>query len=262
MVSSQNLFREYIQWRSRMASYAAVALTILLVIGLLAWFVASPININRFGLLLQLLGVLALAPDVVGKEKFPFFRRPAEVVDAPDKPTDETGGPGVDVDAVIDPPEDDDQPPDQVLPEDQFLPFYQAKNLTFLLGNVLASFALVWLLADGVLSPRPDFFPMEGLWRLLFSLLGFSWLNLFMLLQVVRLSGSTAPRRVLAWFFAVDLFVGILGVIFAGLIHILLRWVLGGLQFIFNNGMRRVLLIITLPFLAVGLFFELVATFH
>ncbi len=242
MIRSQNLFREYILFRSRMAVYAAMLLAILLVVGLAALLAASPVNVNRFGLLLQILGVLALAPDIIGKDTLSSWRK-ARAGAVP-----QTGGPL--------PTE-----PDAPLPEEAFYNFYQANNLTFVLGNVLASAALVWLLADAVLNPRADLFPLERVWRALFSLLGFAWLNFFMLLHIFRLSGKEVSRAILAWFFAIDLLVGILGVIFAGLIHILLRWGSGGLRFLFANGPRRVLLVITLPFFVVGLFFELIATF-
>jgi hypothetical protein len=142
-----------------------------------------------------------------------------------------------------------------------FLHFYETHNLTFVLGNILASIALVGLLVDSVLTPHAEYFQGELLWRVLFSFLGFAWLNFFMLLHLYRMMGTEISRGLLAWFFAVDMFVGLLGVIFAGFIHILLRWVAGGLDFIFSNGFRRVLLIITLPFFIAGLFFELIATF-
>ncbi|RPJ46340.1 MAG: hypothetical protein EHM21_08755 [Chloroflexi bacterium] len=256
MVRSQNLFREYILWRSRMALYAALGLALLLIVGLLTWFMASPENINRFGLLLQLLGVLAVAPDIIGKEKFPYWRK--RMAGA------ETAGEGeagpVEANQAASPPGEDAPGTGDLESDGQFLAYYQANNLTFLLGNILASTALVWLLVDAVIAPRPDFFPDERTWRILFSMLGFAWLNLFMLLQIKRLSGAVPSPGLLAWFFAVDLFVGVLGILFAGIIHILLYWVIGSARFIFNNGPRRVLLIVTLPFLAVGLFFELIAT--
>lgn len=246
MVNSQRLFREYILWRSRMAVYAAFVLAILLVGGLVALLVSSPLNINRFGVLLQLLGVLALAPDIIGKDK---FRRQYGV------------GPVV---VPLTGPQADADPPDpeaEPMRDEAFFDFYQTRNLTFVLGNILASLALVWLLIDKVLVPRAELFPGESVWRVLFSLFGFAWLNFFMLLQLSRLVRGGVPRGLLAWFFSVDLFVGVLGVLFAGFIHILLRWVYGGLGFIFQNGMRRVLLIVTLPFFVAGLFFELIATF-
>ena len=242
MVSSQNLFREYILFRSRMAVYAALGLTILFLVGLAALLVSSPANINRFGLLLQILGVLALAPDVIGKNKFARWRK-AQPGTVP-----QTGGEAAPAEAAP-------------MREEAFFRFYQTHNMTFVLGNVLASVALISLLLDSVLAARPAFFPAEGLWRVVFSLLGFAWLNIFMLLHIYRLMGMEISRGWLAWFFAVDLFVGLLGVFFAGFIHILLRWIAGGLDFIFANGPRRVVLIITLPFFIAGLFFELIATF-
>jgi hypothetical protein len=247
MVKSQNLFREYIYFRSRMAVYAALGLMVLLLLGIAALLFTGPTNINRFGLLLQILGALALAPDVIGKEKFARWRQ------AQPAPVPQTGG--------APQPTSAEAPVDAAMRDEAFLRFYETHNLTFVLGNTIAAVALVWLLVDSVLAPRPEYFQGELLWRLLFSFLGFAWLNFFMLLNIYRLLGAEISRGMLAWFFAVDLFVGLLGVIFAGLAHILLRWAAGGLNFIFSNGPRRVLLIITLPFFIAGLFFELIATF-
>jgi hypothetical protein len=256
MIGSQNLFREYILLRSRMVTYVAIAILIFLLIGLVAWFVVSPQNINRFGLLLQLLGVLALAPHVFGKDKIPFLRRAGAVV---------KGGAGAATLGRTD-PEVDPQLYGPALhtnlnSEEQILTYYQDNNLAFLLGNILAAGALVWTLMDVVLRLRPGVVPTDGWWRLFFSLLGFIWIDLYMLLQIYRLRGFALPRVLLAWFFIVDFFISVLGIFFAALVHILVAWAAGGFRFIFNNGMRRVLLIVTIPFLAVGLFFELVATF-
>ncbi len=250
MVSTPKLFREYILWRSRMTAYAAFFLVLLIVGALIALLVSSPSNINRFGLLLQLLGVLALAPDIIGKEHFLAFRQGPQTL----PPTNAMGGGPL---LSGEPAPVNEEPSGEERPFD----FYRDHNLTFMIGNVLASLALMSLLADKVLFPRPDLIPNEGIWRVMFSLLGFAWLNVFMILQISRLSGRELPRGSLAWFFTIDMFVGVLGLLFAGLIHVLLRWVGGGLAYLFHNGSRRVLLIVTLPFIVAGLFFELVATF-
>ncbi len=226
--------------------YAAFFLVILIVGGLIALLVSSPSNVNRFGLLLQLLGVLALAPDIIGKQNLPILH--GELQKAPVE------------NAVVNDPLPAAEPSPSPREEEPFV-FYQAHNLTYMIGNTLASLALMWLLADKVLFPRADIIPYETILRVMFSLLGFVWLNVFMILLISRLHGGTMPSGPLAWFFTIDMFVGFPGVFFAGFVHILLRWVGGGLVFIFHNGPRRVLLIVTLPFFVVGLFFELVATF-
>ncbi len=246
MDSTPKLFREYILWRSRMTVYAAFFLVVLMVGGLVALLVSSPSNVNRFGLLLQLLGVLALAPDIIGKQNLPILH------EEPQKTPVENAG------ANSPPPLAEPAPAPR---DEQPFVFYQVHNLTYVLGNILASLALMWLLVDKVLFPRADIFPNESMWRVLFSLLGFIWLNVFMILLIGRLRSGTLPNGPLAWFFFIDLVVGILGLFFAGFVHILLRWVRGGLEYIFQNGSRRVMLIVTLPFFVAGLFFELVATF-
>ncbi len=249
MDRTPKLFREYILWRSRMTVYAAFFLVILIVGGLIALLVTSPSNVNRFGLLLQLLGVLALAPDIIGKQNLPPLRRKPQTAPA--------------AEAVVSDPPATEEPAPAMRAEEPEKPFdyYQVHNLTFMLGNILASLALMWLLVDKVLFQRADFFPNESIWLVLFSLVGFAWLNIFMILLISRLRSGTVPSGPLAWFFTIDMFIGILGVFFAGFAHILLHWVRGGIAYLFQNGLRRVLLIVTLPFFVAGLFFELVATF-
>mgnify|MGYP001100343938 CR=1 FL=1 len=69
MATSDHLFRGYILWRARVVSFTAVALAALLLLSLLAVLAADMSSLNRFGLLLQLLGLLALIPHAVGKAR-------------------------------------------------------------------------------------------------------------------------------------------------------------------------------------------------
>jgi hypothetical protein len=93
------------------------------------------------------------------------------------------------------------------------------------------------------------------------SLVAFAWLNAFMLILIYRLFRRPEPEGLLAVFFAADLLVGFVGIFFGGILYIIEEWLGGGLRFTFRNGIRRVLLMATLPFVLVGLGFQLLATF-
>jgi hypothetical protein len=228
--SAQNLFREYIAWRARAVVYVAAALAVLGLFGFGVLIANSPDNVNRFGLLLEMIGGFSVIPHIVGKNRFRWlFERQVK--------------PGIVVSGI-----------------DRFA-LYTTGNRTLLLGNILAAAGLAWLLADIILNPRPPVFPAEIPLRVALSLIAFTWLNAFMLVLIYRLFRKPEPEGLLAVFFAADLLVGFVGIFFAGILYFIEEWLGGGLRFTFRNGLRRVLLMATLPCLLAGLGFQLLAAF-
>ena len=73
--------------------------------------------------------------------------------------------------------------------------------------------------------------------------------------------GTLVPTLMTFGFFAIDLSMTLFGIMFSAVIHVQVNWVGRGLHFVFRKGVRRVLLVITLPCLILGLFLELSATF-
>ena len=81
MVNSQNLFREYILFRSRIVVYAAAILAIVCIFGLAALLVGSPLKLPRIEVLSELVEGVArelLEIRVEGTLEKPQFR--AEMV--------------------------------------------------------------------------------------------------------------------------------------------------------------------------------------
>ena len=263
MVTSQNLFRQYIGLRSWVVKVVAVFMLLLLIIALVTLLASNPDNINRFGLLMQLFAVLSLVPHIIGKDKFlAFFGRKRTTLPAPEEVIPPDGLPPVSIgpDYLQQKPRPTPAPADS----EDFFPLYRSRGLLLVIGNGLASAAMASALAVYVFHLSGNTLPGAlidgGTFSMLLSLLGFAWLNIFMLIHFYLLRHAPVPRGVLAWFFAVDLFVSVAGVFFAGLLHIMVHWLGGGVGFVFHNGARRVVLIMTLPFLISGIFFELLAS--
>lgn len=275
--SAENLFREYLHLRSRMVVYVAIGLALLGVFTLFALLGSNGENINRFGLLLEWLAVLAVGPHLLG------LRRPSsqpEAVVTP--PPDQQEAPVV-VDGLTGRPIPEDpatsagpskasggapanaSQPSASAPgvnwEADIFRYYQKANTSIVLGNIMAALGTIWLMVAAVLYPESLSFPEEVFLRVLVSLVGFAWLNLFMLVQILLMANTAIPGGMLAGFFTVDLLLGFIGVVFAGMIHILRKWLGRGLGFVFQNGARRVLLAITLPFLLMGLALQILATY-
>lgn len=245
MASSRSFFREYIQWRAKIIVYAAAALLIFSSIGLAVLVFSSAKNVYRFSLLLQLLAVLALIPHIVGKSR---IRRAWDVLRRADTAQQYP---------VVAPFLEDEE---ETRLADPF-GYYQTHNLLILLGNVFVSLGLMGALAVFVLYPQAPRFPQETLLRAVLAVIGFAWLNIFMLIQMYRMVQSPLPSGILIWFFAVDFLVGIIGAILAGMIYIVAQWLGGALRFVFANGLRRVLFVISLPFFVIGLVLALISTF-
>lgn len=254
-----------------MVVYAAIALALPGIFGLFLFVSSSGQNANRFGLALEWLAVLAVVPHLVGLRRSSPQQEPA--VPPPDGQE-----PPVVVDGLTGQPIPDPQPDSagasssgaapaaepaaaQTSWEAAIFRYYQKTNLSVLIGNFLAALGVIWLLIAAVLYPETLSFPEEAFIRGIISLIGFAWLNLYMLVQILLVINAPIPGGMLAGFFTVDFLLGFIGIVFAGMVHILRRWLGRGLGFIFQNGARRVLLAITLPFLLVGLALQILATF-
>ena len=269
---AERLFREYLHLRARVVVYAAITLAVLGIFALIALISSNALNVTRFGLALEWLAVLAVVPHMLGLQRAAPAQEPI-VTPPPDGQE-----PPVVVDGLTGQPIPDPQPaavgaaPEGAAPagessaadanwEAGIFRYYQKSNLSMVLGNIIAALGAIWLLIAAFLYPETLSFPEEAFLRALVSLVGFAWLNLFMLVHILLMANAAIPGGMLAIFFTVDFLLGFIGVLFAGIIHILRRWLGRGLGFVFQNGARRVLLAITLPFLLMGLALQLVATF-
>ena len=272
MDPAERLFREYLHLRSRVVVYAAIILAVLSVFALIALISSNALNVARFGLALEWLAVLAVVPHLIG------LRRAAPAPEPIVTPPPDGQEPAVVVDGLTGQPIPDPQPaaagaaPKGAAPvndaptadanwEAGIFRYYQKSNLSMVLGNIIAALGAIWLVIAALLYPETLSFPEEAFFRALVSLVGFAWLNLFMLVHILLMANAAIPGGMLAIFFTVDFLLGFVGVIFAGMFHILRKWLGRGLGFVFQNGARRVLLAITLPFLLLGLALQIVATY-
>lgn len=272
MDPAERLFREYLHLRSRMVVYAAITLAVLGVFALFVLISSSALNVTRFGLALEWLAVLAVVPHLIG------LRRAAPAPEPIVTPPPDGQEPPVVVDGLTGQPIPDPQPAGAGVAAEGASPagessaadanweagifrYYQKSNLSIVLGNMIAALGAVWLVIAAFLYPETLSFPEEAFLRALVSLVGFAWLNLFMLVHILLMANAAIPGGMLAIFFTVDFLLGFIGVVFAGMVHILRKWLGRGLGFVFQNGTRRVLLAITLPFLLLGLALQILATF-
>jgi hypothetical protein len=229
------LFREYILLRARSVLYVALLVALAAVVALVFLAAASSENITRAGLVFQLLAVLAVLPEVVGKSNLPSFRLNQ-----------------ADNNATI--LETTSQTPFE---------FYLSHNQLFVLGNILASLGLGWLWVDQVLFPALQRPGWEVALRLASGMLGFAWLDLFMAALIYRLLPSSAPAVLIRLFFVVDFLVSFFGMVLAATAFLVERWVFGALRFIYQeepDSTRRVLLWVSLPFFLFGIVLALLAT--
>ncbi len=276
MDSAENLFREYLHLRSRMVVYVAIFLALLGVFALFVLVRSSGQNINRFGLLIEWLAFVSVVPHLFGLRRPPANSEPIVTPPPAEEPANQkaadTDAPVV-VDGLTGQPIPEEQPapegaapkPSPTAPEESWeagiFRYYQKTNNTLLVGNIFAALSAIWFFVAAVLYPETLSFPEEASLRALVSLIGFAWLNMFMLMQILLLANAAIPGGMLAGFFTVDFILGFPGIVFAGMVHIARQWLGRGLGFIFRNGARRVLLSITLPFLLFGLALQIIATF-
>lgn len=302
MVSETNAFRKYILLRSMVVVYIAAALVVIALIWLVLVVTAGSTHIYRFGLLLQLIGVLALAPDILGKER--FARRGADLQTPPVPSTGEAageaaaggpaaGGPAAGAEPGGEPADAQGTAAPQpagapagtplvtpvVIPmrgpaapaavpgapvgyaaDDRF-DFYQSHNRLIILGNGLAALCLIGWLAASIVDPRSLRFPEEIFLRELLSLVGFAWINGYLLIHIYRAIQSSIPPAILGMFFSIDMGLSVMGVVFAGGIYVLSGWLRRGMHYVYGSGARRVLRWVTLPLFALSLLLELLATF-
>lgn len=251
MVTSRNYFREYIQFRSWIVVFAAGFLSVAGIIGLALLIASSPENVHRFGLLLQLLGGLSLLPHVIGKRHFARWNAALHNV---------AGGGEAPIESEDIVPNLPASDPPGMDPNGNFA-YYQAHNRSIVLGNVIASLVLMALFAAVQFLPDAAGITQEGIVAALMAFLGFAWLNLFMLIHIFLMLRVPSPPGVFSGFFYLDFVLSLLGLGFAGAMYILLNWLMRSVRYMFHNGIRRVLLMVTLPAVLAGLFFEVLATF-
>lgn len=218
-----------------MLIYVALILILMITFGFGFSILSSREHVNRVGIGLQMIGTLALIPMVIGKEKFRNLR----LGEFHQKQI-----------AQVEP----------ALTPETYFDYYLARNLPISMGNILASLGLMWLLASFIIQPGEGYAFLQWLVRGVLSLFGFTWLNLFMLLHIYRQVSVTIPDWLMATFITVDFPMAFLGIAFAGMAYIVIYWLLGALRFLFGKDLRRVLLLVTLPFFALGTLLELLAT--
>jgi len=260
VVTSHNYFREYIQFRSWMVVFAAVFLAVVGMIVLAFLITSSPANIHRFGLLLQFLGGLSIVPHVIGRQHLGWLRNAAaarvERGDPPDQPVDG---------AASQPAEEGANPnPAQATTSDDMeasFAYYQAHNLHIVLGNTFFSLSLMALFAALLFIPQLRALIPDQIFPAVLAFIGFFWLNLFMLIQIFLFLRVPAPAGLLSWFFSLDFVLSMLGLGFAGVVYILSNWLAKSVGYVFQNGLRRVLMVITLPTVLTGLLLEILAAF-
>jgi hypothetical protein len=234
LAGAQAIFYEYIQGRARITGVVALVLFVTALFGLIWLAAGRSVQIYQLGLLLQMTGAAALFPLVLPRQP----QQPA----AANTPM-ENGWTAADLSAPAD-----------------FVAYYQERSLPLVVGNLAAALALIMLVAELVFAAPGSIAWEEGLLRVLFALLGFVWINYYMLIHIYLQFQWRISRPLLFWFFFVDLILSVVGVFFAAIVHILIHWIPWGLRSIYQNGFKRVLLIVTLPFWFVGLVFELIAT--
>lgn len=243
-----------------MVVFAAAVLAVVGAI-ILAWLVASdPVYIYRLGLLLQFLGALSVVPHVVGKHQFGWLRNAAAAVAAGENPSAQTedGSAGQPAAEGTDP-----NAAQGITSQDlaAFFAYYQAHNLPIVLGNILFSLSLMALFAALLFIPQVRQLIPDQIFPAVLAFIGFFWLNLFMLIQIFLFLRVPAPAGLLSWFFSLDFVLSMLGLGFAGLVYIITSWVARTVGYVFQNGLRRVLLMVTLPSVLFGLLLEILAAF-
>jgi hypothetical protein len=236
----QRWFQDYIFGRAQVVRFFAIVLAVALLAGV-SWLVSDTQNhIYQFGVLLQLFGTTALVPYVITKGD------PSNLLQAA-----VPAGNGLN-ETVL---------PGYFVTEIDYIRYYRAHNQQVVIGNGLASLVFMLLMAEWLIFPPQVLQPVDLLSRGVLALMGFTWLNLFMLVHIFVVMQARIPQVLVAWFFLIDLVVSIFGGLFACLVEIFLHWIPRGFHYAYQNGYRRVLLVFTLPCFVVGLLFELVASF-
>ena len=229
-----------------MVIFAAGLLAVLGVVGLSLYLSQSAADLNRFGLLLQIAAVLSLLPHVVGKHYFRRLGLALKRLADPAAPIESGAIPNTGENAMT---------------MDENFVFYRTHNLPVMLGNLFAALILMGLFAAFLILRQPSRLPQEEFIRAMLAFLGFAWLNLLMLIHIFRMMKVPSPPGVLAWFFSFDLVLSLVGLLLAGIVYICVNWLGRSLNYVFSNGLRRVLLMVTLPTVLAGILFEILATF-
>jgi len=232
-----------------MVAYAAVVLALVGLLVLAALVSQEAGHVNRFGLLLQVAGVLVVVLNLLRIKRF----QPGSVLNQP-----------VDYHKGANPPETASTASASnvaEIPARLFFAYYLKRNRTVVWGNIFTSLILILVLGGSVITASVELAAWELIALLGLAGLAFAWSNLFMLVHIHLMARSQVPGGLLRWFFSIDLPVSFFGLPLAGLMHILLNWLPWLYGFIFQKDPKRVLILVTMPCFLFGLVLQLIATF-
>lgn len=203
----------------------------------------EPVDVlNRLGIILEMVGVLAALPDLIGEEKLERtmydarkFRNIQKSVKYYLRSTEES--------------------PSQ---NTSMLHF-----ILYLAGNVIMSLMLIWLLASLVFSEFQRGWIYYGL-LFSFAYLGFNalvWIILMILFVTFPKLANNAPK-IFNYFVITDSLISALGVLISSALAYILNILMQILIPASRIPLKRLITTITIPFILIGSLLQLIATFY
>ena len=200
-----------------------------------------PDVLNRVGIAIEMVGVLAIVPDVIGEKRLEKifsniqgYKRAQQYIkeylhNSQDKPNRAA------------------------------LPLFLFLDLT---GNFLMCFTMIWLSIGVVFSSRTDNWIAIVL-KISFGILGIeaaTWVILLFVFVLFRTLANKMPR-LFSYFLVINSFISALGVLFSAPLAFVIIQLLPLLIRIARVPMRKVIATVTLPFILLGASLQFIATF-